>query len=188
MSEGINSLFSNFGRRRRLRATVCAERERLYRIAWSWCHDCQLADDLVQETLARALSKLDSLRDDSRLQVWLTQILANLYRDQFRRITAETGLDTEMLVATSSDPEQDTDRKQLIVRTREAITQLTDDQRQVLTLVDLAEFSYADTATILNVPVGTVMSRLSRARGRMREILEQQGIGRADVVPLRRSK
>ena len=52
--------------------------------------------------------------------------------------------------------------------------------------MDLAEFSYADTAMILNVPVGTVMSRLSRARRRMREILQQQGIGHADVVPLRR--
>jgi RNA polymerase sigma-70 factor (ECF subfamily) len=56
----------------------------------------------------------------------------------------------------------------------------------VLTLVDIAEFSYADTAIILRVPVGTVMSRLSRARARMREILEQQGIGRAEVIALRK--
>ena len=76
----------------------------------------------------------------------------------------------------------------LLFERREAIEQLKQDQRQVLTLVDIAEFSYADTAAILSVPVGTVMSRLSRARQRMREILEQQGIGHAEVIPLRRPK
>jgi RNA polymerase sigma-70 factor (ECF subfamily) len=187
MSENKGKLFVNFGRQRKLRAQICAQRDRLYRIAWSWCHDSHQADDLVQETLARALAKLDSLREESRLQVWLTQILANLYRDQFRRVQPETGLETDLLPGTG-DPEDTTDRSQLIVRTREAIEQLKYDQRQVLTLVDIAEFSYADTASILSVPVGTVMSRLSRARQRMREILEQQGIGRAEVIPLRRPK
>jgi RNA polymerase sigma-70 factor (ECF subfamily) len=187
MSDGQNSLFSGFGRRRRLRAEICAERERLYRIAWSWCHDGSQAEDLAQETVARALAKLDSLRDESRLQVWLTQILANLFRDQFRRIQPETGLEPELL-ASEDDPEHSADRAQLIDRTREAIAALKDDQRQVLTLVDVAGFSYADTAAILDVPVGTVMSRLSRARGRMRELLQQRGIGRADVVPLRRPR
>jgi RNA polymerase sigma-70 factor (ECF subfamily) len=75
----------------------------------------------------------------------------------------------------------------MIRRTRQAIEQLNHDQRQVLTLVDIAEFSYADTAAILGVPVGTVMSRLSRARRRMRDLLEQQGIGHAEVVPLRKT-
>ena len=163
MSENKGMLFARFGRHRKLRGQICAERERLYRIAWSWCHDSYQADDLVQETIARALAKIDSLREEGRLQVWLTQILANLYRDQFRRVQPETGLESDTL-PTPDDPEQTTDRSQLIARTREAIERLKDDQRQVLTLVDIAEFSYADTAIILKVPVGTVMSRLSRAR------------------------
>jgi RNA polymerase sigma-70 factor (ECF subfamily) len=185
MSNKKGALFAGFSRHRKLRGQICAERERLYRIAWSWCHDSSQADDLVQETLARALAKIDSLREQSRLQVWLTQILANLYRDQFRRIQPETGLEADILPA-QGGPEDTTDRSQLIAHTRDAIDSLKDDQRQVLTLVDIAEFSYADTAAILGVPVGTVMSRLSRARRRMREILEKQGIGRAQVVPLRR--
>lgn len=187
MSNNTSNLFAGFGRRRRLRSQICAERDRLYRIAWSWCHDSYQADDLVQETLARALTKIDSLREESRLQVWLTQILANLHRDHYRRVQPDTGLDTDILRA-EDDPEHAADRSQLIVRTRRAIAMLKDDQRQVLTLVDIAEFSYADTANILNVPVGTVMSRLSRARARMREILQQQGIGHAEVIPLRRSQ
>lgn len=185
MSESKNTLFGSFGRRRRLQRQIGAERDRLYRIAWSWCHDSYQADDLVQETLARALAKVDNLREESRLQVWLTQILANLHRDHYRRTQPETGQNTDLLPS-RDDPEEHADRTQLITRTRRAIGLLNDDQRQVLTLVDLAEFSYADTAMILNVPVGTVMSRLSRARRRMREILQQQGIGHADVVPLRR--
>ena len=187
MSDNNTSLFGAFGRKRRLQKQICAERDRLYRIAWSWCRDSHTADDLVQESLARAIAKLDSLREEERLQVWVTQIMANLFRDQFRRITPETGLETDLLTA-EDDPEQSANRSQLIQRTRDAIARLGEDQRQVLSLVDIAGFSYVDTASILDVPVGTVMSRLSRARKRMRELLEQQGIGHADVIPLRRSQ
>ncbi len=95
MSDNNGTLFGKFGRQRKLREQICAERERLYRIAWSWCHDSHQADDLVQETQARALAKIDSLREESRLQVWLTQILANLYRDQFRRVQPDTGLEAD---------------------------------------------------------------------------------------------
>ena len=185
MGKTNGTLFGNFGRRRRLHKQICDARDRLYRIAWSWSHDGHTADDLVQETLTRAFSKVDKLRDENRLQVWLTQIMANLYRDQFRRVTPDTGLEGDLL-AGSDDPEQATNASQLISRTREAISALGDDQRQVLTLIDMAGFSYSDTAAILDVPVGTIMSRLSRARRRMRELLKQQGIGHADVIPLRR--
>ena len=182
-----HTLLERLGRQRRLRRQISEERDRLYRIAWSWSHSSALADDLAQETLARALDKLDSLRDESRLQVWMTQILANLYRDHHRRIQPDTGLESDTIPA-QEDPEQQADRAQLIQHTRDAIAALNEDQRQVLTLVDVAEFSYADTASILDVPVGTVMSRLSRARKRMREVLASQGVGRADVVPMRRSQ
>ncbi|MCB1757972.1 MAG: RNA polymerase sigma factor [Gammaproteobacteria bacterium] len=179
------SLFRNFGRRRRLKQQICAEHDRLYRIAWSWCNDRYQAEDLVQETLTRALSKIDNLRDENRLAVWLTQILANLHRDQYRQQQPDSGIDTDTLPG-RADPERSTNRNQLIARTHQAVASLSPDHRQVLTLIDLAEFSYADTAAILDVPVGTIMSRLSRARQRLRITLEQQGIGQADVIALRR--
>ncbi|MCP5416291.1 MAG: RNA polymerase sigma factor [Chromatiaceae bacterium] len=184
---GKYNLFAQFGRRRRLRTLICAEHGRLYRIAWSWCHDSCQAEDLVQETITRALSKIDSLLDEQRLQLWLTQILVNLHHDHYRRVRPETGLECDSLTA-EDDPEHAADRSQLIALTRQAVALLGQDQRQVLSLVDIAQFSYADTAAILGLPVGTVMSRLSRARRRMRELLEQQGIGDADVVPLRRHR
>ena len=70
-----NRLFGGIGRHRGLRSQICAERDRLYRIAWSWCHDSHQADDLAQETLARALARIDGLREEGRLQIWLTQVV-----------------------------------------------------------------------------------------------------------------
>ncbi|RMG34718.1 MAG: RNA polymerase sigma factor [Gammaproteobacteria bacterium] len=165
------TLLQKIGRNRRLKQAVCAERERLYRLAWSWCHDQHLAEDLVQEALTRALTKLDSLRDEERLAVWVTRIMANLFRDHFRRRKEETGQDFEPV--SEETPEEAADRSQLVQRTRAAIATLRDDHRQIITLVDLAGFSYADTATILDVPVGTVMSRLSRARANLRDRLQK---------------
>ncbi len=177
------SLLERLGRSRRLRNAICGERERLYRLAWSWSHDQHQAEDLVQETLARALDKLDSLRDEERLTVWLTRIMANLFRDQFRRQREDTGQDAEPI--TEETPEEATDRSQLVQHTRQAIAALNDDHRQIITLVDLAGFSYADAAQILDVPVGTVMSRLSRARGRLRQLLSRVHHDDQVVVPLR---
>ena len=179
------SLLQKFGPNRKLRAQVCDQRERLYRIAWSWCHDQHLADDLVQETQARALDKLDKLREESRLAVWLTRIMANLYRDHFRKNREETGLEIDAAIEEET-PEISTDRLQLVQRTRTAIAMLSDDQRQIISLVDLASFSYADTAKILDVPVGTVMSRLSRARSKLRDILERPQQTGQKVVPIRK--
>ncbi|BAN70150.1 RNA polymerase sigma factor [endosymbiont of unidentified scaly snail isolate Monju] len=178
------SLLERLGRTRRLRHAICEERERLYRLAWSWSHDQHMPEDLVQETLARALDKLDSLRDETRLAAWLTRIMANLFRDQFRRQREDTGQDAEPV--TEETPEEAADRSQLVQHTREAIAALNDDHRQIITLVDLAGFSYADAAQILDVPVGTVMSRLSRARGRLRELLAQVHLNDRVVVPLRK--
>lgn len=170
--------------KRELRRAICAQRERLYRLAWAWCHNQHQAEDLVQETVTRGLSKLDSLRDESRLSVWLTRIMANLFRDQLRRHKEETGTDIEP-VEYEETPERAADRLQLVHNTRRAIAALKDDHRQIITLVDISGFSYADTAKILDVPVGTVMSRLSRARAKLRELLEKQADPTARVVTLR---
>jgi len=178
-------LFQHLTRHHRLRSAISAEHGRLYRLAWSWCHDRGLAEDLAQETLTRALEQLDVLRDEARLRLWITTIMVNLYRDQFRRQRPHDPLD-EHLLSEQESPEQDLNRNQLIKRTRQALAALSPDQRQIVSLIDLAEFSYADAAAILDIPVGTVMSRLARARGRLRQQLEQDGIQRSQVVPLRR--
>lgn len=184
----MNSKFPSlnpFGKRQHLRGKVVAERQRLYRLAWSWCHDQSLADDLVQETMTRALTKLDSLREENRLSVWLTRIMVNLYRDHFRKAREDTGLEVELLPEEET-PELSIERSVLVQRTRKAIAGLNDDHRQVITMVDIGGFSYAETAQVLDVPVGTVMSRLSRARIKLREKLEQVDASPINVVPIRR--
>lgn len=169
---------TQFGRQRRLRQQLCEQRDRLMRIAWSWCHGTTMADDLVQETLARALAKIGSLRDEERLEVWVTRIMVNLFRDQYRRIEPE--LTNEFALAADDDgPERAFEREDLIRRTRRALRELNEGQRQVIALVDLSEFSYAETARILDLPIGTVMSRLWRARQALRQRLEAS----LDAVP-----
>lgn len=179
------NIFSLFSSKQKLRDQIAADYERLYRIAWSWTHDQYWAEDLVQDTMARALEKIDSLKNQERLEVWLTRILSNRFRDQLKARKEHSELD-ESLRCENDEPAISADRAQLIERTRIAVGKLNEEHRQVLTLVDLAEFSYAETANILEVPVGTVMSRLARARENLRKHLEFRESDLGHVVPLRK--
>ncbi|MCB1789199.1 MAG: RNA polymerase sigma factor [Gammaproteobacteria bacterium] len=170
-------LVVNFAATHPLREQLSAQRQRLLGIAYSWCHDIMLAEDLVHETLARALEKIDRLRDHDRVEVWVTRIMVNLFRDWHRRKRPVVGIHFDV-EAEGDDPEQDIERQRVIRRIRHAVSRLGEQQRQVIALVDIAEFSYADAANILDIPIGTVMSRLCRARRSLREILE-----RDDTLP-----
>jgi RNA polymerase sigma-70 factor (ECF subfamily) len=172
----------------RLKETVARRRERLYRLAWSWCHDQALAEDLAHDAIGKALASLGELRDPARLDVWLTRILVNGYRDHRRRPAPETGWVDDRECPECERPEQAVERLGLIDRTRRAIAALGEDQRQVVTLVDLEGFSYAQTAEILGVPTGTVMSRLARARQALkRRLAEQHAQPSARIIPLRKA-
>lgn len=139
------------------------KREQLYRVAYSWCNDELLADDLTNETLYKALKKYSSLRDKSSVNSWLFKILANCWYDHLRKIKPSESVDDIVFVDHES-PEQLLQQQEIILQVRKAISLLPMGQRQVITLVDLGDFSYAEVATILNIPIGTVMSRLSRGR------------------------
>ena len=150
---------------------VKACRSRLYRLAFSWCHDAMLADDLVQETLARAMQKLDQLKNEQALDAWLFAILNNQWREYLRKKRPCEDID-EMVFMHHQTPEYWHDRQQVIDQIRAAISELPLGQRQVLTLVDLESMPYAGVAEALEIPVGTVMSRLNRARKSLQEKLE----------------
>ena len=155
----------------KLRRRIEAARPKLYRLAWSWCHDEHTAEDLVQCTFLRALQSLDTLRDAEMIEIWLTRIMANLHRDQLRRKRDAVPLE-ECDLANEEDPEHLAHRSNLIENVRAGIRKLSEEQRMVLTLVDLMEFSYADVAQALDIPSGTVMSRLCRARRNLKTLLE----------------
>ena len=152
---------------RRERAELEQHRRRLYRLAYSWCRDGGLAEDLVQETLIKALERARQLRDPERLPAWLAAILANCWRDHLRRLKPNDDIaefEDVLFADIDQSPESVAECNQMVARVRNEIAALPVGQRQVLTLVDLEEFSYAEVAEILEIPVGTVMSRLCRAR------------------------
>jgi RNA polymerase sigma-70 factor (ECF subfamily) len=134
-----------------------------------------LADDLVQDTLAKALSKTHQLREVEKLRPWLFTILGNCWREYLRKSRDFRELEENTLTCTNC-PEQRFEQDSTVSRVREAVMRLPVDQREVVTLVDLNEFSYLDAADILGIPKGTVMSRLSRGRKALLTHLDESAL------------
>ena len=156
------------------RPSIEAQRPLLYRIAYAWCHDAALADDLVQETLSKAWVRRAQLRDEAALKAWMVSIMNHCWLDHLRgRRDFDDVEDWQDELESGADtPEVCCNREQVIACVRAAVARLPLGQRQVLTLVDLEEFGYAEVAGILDIPVGTVMSRLSRARASLTSLLD----------------
>lgn len=138
----------------------------LRRYALSLARRGDVADDLVQITVERALANHASYDPASRLEPWLFRILRNAFIDMTRRTkTAGTQLDVfEMPEIVSIDGETVVEARLMLQATTEAMETLPPEQRDILHLICIEELSYAEAAEVLDVPKGTVMSRLSRAR------------------------
>lgn len=139
---------------------------RLRRYALSLCRRSDLADDLVQITAERALAARDRFDPATRLQAWLFRILHNAWLDSLRRQKtrgAEVDID-DAQDARVVDGVAATEARLMLQSTRAAMDRLPEDQRAVLMLVCVEELSYREAAEVLDIPVGTVMSRLARAR------------------------
>ena len=171
-------------RRRALGQQLEARRRGLLRVALSWCHSRALADDLVQEAFAKALRGADQLREPQAFDAWLFHILYHCWID-FRRRERPCE-DIEALAdSTELAIEQPQESREVIHQVRAAIARLPDGQREVLSLVDLAGFSNTEVAMILSIPIGTVTSRISRAREALRESLAALSLKSGTVVPFR---
>ncbi len=154
----------------RLAHTIGERRTKLHRVAYAWCRDRTLADDLVQETLTKALGNIGRLRDTDAIDAWLFRIMANCWRDHFRRERLTEDIDDlEDREELASDGAYDT--ADLVSRVRAAMAKLPLGQREVLALVELQGFSYPEVAELLDIPVGTVTSRVCRAREALRGML-----------------
>ncbi len=143
---------------------------RLRRYARALTGDSARADDLVQDTLERALIKLHLWRPGSDLRAWLFTVMHNLYINQLRKQDGRStaALDEEALQLA----EQPVQTDMLELRDLQAmLLRLPEEQREVLLMVALEQMTYEETAGVLGIPVGTVMSRLSRARERLRSLL-----------------
>jgi RNA polymerase sigma factor (sigma-70 family) len=137
------------------------------------------ADDLVQDTLERALTRSSMWTGVADMRAWLFAIMHNVHVDGIRRPRVQTvAMDDETpevpVAATQGD-------RLAVLDLQTALEQLPAEQREILLLVALEDLSYADVAQTLGVPIGTVMSRLSRGRERLRAMME----GRPDPVRLK---
>lgn len=152
------------------RDAIVAEIPRLRRYAQALTGRSGNCDDLVQDTLERALTKWPLWRRGSNLRAWLFSIMHNVFVNQIRKPQlVEYRAEEEM----PEPAERPTQGDNLALRDLErALAQLSIEHREVLLLVALEELSYDEVAHVLGVPPGTVMSRLSRARLRLQSLLE----------------
>jgi RNA polymerase sigma-70 factor (ECF subfamily) len=147
---------------------------RLRRYARYLARDADRADDLVQECLTRAIAKVDSWTPGTNLRAWLFVILRNCHINEVRR-----GQRTSLIGEASSDyevvPTPASQESHInLLEVRDAYLNLSEEHREVLLLVAIEGLQYEEAAAILEVPVGTIRSRLSRARQALRDALDDR--------------
>lgn len=139
---------------------------RLRRFACSLTADADLADDLVQDTCVRALAHADQFRNGSKLESWMYRIAQNLWVDRMRakKVRSLTASLDEIHDVPGCDGRAVTESRLTLAAVRAGIAKLPPDQQVLIALVCVEGLSYREVAEILGVPMGTVMSRLARAR------------------------
>lgn len=144
----------------------------LRRFAYALLRDREAADDLVQDTLERAVAGWSRRRADGDVRAWLFAIERNVFLQEARRrgrAGAHVGMEAlDAIPAPGTDQAAALGARDVLA----GLDALPEDQRSVLLLVAVEDLSYAEAAAILGIPIGTVMSRLSRARDRLREYME----------------
>jgi RNA polymerase sigma factor (sigma-70 family) len=168
----------------------------LYRAAYRWTGAVDRAEDLVQDVLVRLYPRLDALRTLEAIRPWVLRVMYRLFIDQVRRERAspvqfgiqpdEADDDGELDDAAGSDPgagppelaEQQLTQDRILA----AWPRLSDDHRVLLSLHDIEDYSLPELAQILDVPIGTLKSRLHRARARLRELLLAERFASSDRV------
>ncbi len=138
--------------------------------AISLCGNVDRADDLVQETLLRAIANIDSFQPGTNMSAWLFTILRNHFRSEYRKRRREVA-DGEGHYAETLKSQPDQIGQVEFREFREALAQLPSDQREALVLVGASGFSYEEAAQICDCAVGTIKSRVNRARTRLAELM-----------------
>ena len=161
-----------------IRTRMTAALPRLRRFALSLAGNQTDADDLVQDTIERALRNLHKWKPDTKLESWMFRIAQNLWIDQMRarKVRAADPLDNNDVAL---DGARDAEARLTFADTARALRQLPEEQRVVVALVLIEGVAYREAAEILNVPIGTVTSRLARAR----EALAANVFGKGAGIP-----
>ncbi len=158
--------------------------DRLYRLAWRLTGQRAEAEDLFQELLIKAFGKLDALVKIDEPGSWLSRVMYNLFIDERRRFarrrlhTVEEGeMSGDGLAGLPGpdDPAWDQERYERMQRLDAALSQLSDEHRVIVLLHDTEGYKLTEIQELTGVPVGTIKSRLHRARARLRQILTEDG-------------
>ena len=161
----------------------------LRRYARSLLRDRAAADDLLQDCLERAITRWHQRRNEGDARTWLFTILHNLAISRLRQLARRgrhVGLEEAGETATAQPPTQEQGLNHRAVL--QALETLPEEQRSVLLLVSVEDLSYAEAARVLDIPVGTVMSRLSRAREKLSRAMAPEASAAAQRPTLRRVK
>ncbi len=162
--------------------------DQVYRVARRLVGTREEAEDLVQETYSRAFRSWSSYTPGTNLRAWLLRILTNLNLDRGRKIQRTPDMqpleEGDYYLANKmaeSQGEQALDQEKVVEKLSQdsivtALSSLPHDFRDVVVLVDIGEFSYADAAQILDIPIGTVMSRLHRGRRLLKQQLAEEAV------------
>ncbi|MEW6092816.1 MAG: sigma-70 family RNA polymerase sigma factor [Chloroflexota bacterium] len=145
-------------------------------VVYRLCGDAGLAEDMAQEAFLRAWLNLPSFRPESSLRNWLYRIAVNAALDVLRRKTEEPieNEKKQMVTDQAPGPEAAVIAKEQAAFLQQAMKSLPEAARSVLVLREYGELSYQEIAAVLDIPIGTVMSRLNYARSRLRELLKTQ--------------
>lgn len=162
--------------------------DQVYRVARRMVGTREEAEELVQDTYARAFRSWRSFTPGTNMRAWLLRILTNLNTDRGRKLQRTPDLqpleESDYYLANkvaAAEGEQALDQERVVERLSQggvvdALAALPHDFRDVVVLVDLGEFSYAEAAQILDVPIGTVMSRLHRGRRILKQTLAEESL------------
>ncbi|QKI88109.1 RNA polymerase sigma factor [Thiomicrorhabdus xiamenensis] len=174
----VANLFCAARDRREFNEALKKQYSSLYRLAYAWCHHPSVAQDLVQETMLKALEKREDLNSLQHLKAWLAKIMRNQFLDDMRfkkrwEWVEESEIDVHHCHECSESELIKKQRHEMLYR---AVARLPYDQREAIVLADLQGFSYQEIADITATPIGTVMSRISRGRQRLKELLQKQDL------------
>lgn len=170
----------------RIRSEMVAALPRLRKFAYSLTGSMDQGDDLVQETCARALDRIDLWNPGTRLDSWMFRIMQNIWLDRVRAVKVRGEVvDLEVVEAMpGTDGREEVDVQLTLEAVDAALAKLPPEQRAVIALVCIEGFSYKEAAGISGVPIGTVMSRLARARQTIHAILEEAAPAPRPNVPI----
>ena len=159
-------------------------KDRLLNFIYRFVNDLDLAEDLVQDTLLKLYTHKDSYQEIAKFSTWLYTIAANLARTELRKkkrrktfsVTELSREDREFIIVSSDvDPSEDLSSQNFERNIQLALAELPDDFKTIIILRDIQELSYDEISKIVEVPLGTVKSRINRGRVKLQQLLKKKG-------------